>query len=202
MDEEVTHWITKLARGDSRAAQRIWEQYFEQLVRLARSQLRGLPRRVADEEDVALSVIDSLCRGLTEHRFEWVKDSTALWKLLVTMTAYKVSTQRRRYFSQKRGSGRVRGESLFEGHGEKQAADDGIGGVLGREPNPQFATMLADQTRAFLTNLQDDTLRQVATLTLEGHSTDEIAGTLGCSQRQVQRKLKTILDICALESRP
>src|SRR5262245_27439563 len=59
----VSHWIGLLKTGDPIAAQKLWEGYFERLVRLARSRLRDLPRRAADEEDVALSAFDSFCRG-------------------------------------------------------------------------------------------------------------------------------------------
>jgi hypothetical protein len=34
--DDITGWIGKLKQGDARAAQAIWEQYFDKLVRLAR----------------------------------------------------------------------------------------------------------------------------------------------------------------------
>ncbi len=34
-DEEITRWLSGLARGDDAAVQRIWQQYYGQLVRLA-----------------------------------------------------------------------------------------------------------------------------------------------------------------------
>ena len=56
-EESVTDWIGRLKAGESAAAGRLWERYFERLVGLARIQLRGTPRGVADEEDVALSAL-------------------------------------------------------------------------------------------------------------------------------------------------
>ncbi len=50
----VTHWIHAIKTGESAAASALWERYFEKLVRLARGKLDGMPRRIADEEDVAL----------------------------------------------------------------------------------------------------------------------------------------------------
>jgi len=44
----VSNWIGRLKAGDPAAAQRLWERYFERLVGLARTQLRGAPRRAAD----------------------------------------------------------------------------------------------------------------------------------------------------------
>src|SRR5262245_43324907 len=58
----VTHWLGLLRAGDHAAAQPLWERYFSRLVGLARAKLQGLPRRAADEEDVALSAFDSFSR--------------------------------------------------------------------------------------------------------------------------------------------
>ncbi len=42
----VTGWIGELAGGDAdEAARRLWERYFDQLVRVARDRLRASPRR-------------------------------------------------------------------------------------------------------------------------------------------------------------
>jgi hypothetical protein len=55
----VTHWLQLLQAGDDSAVRAIWERYFRRLVGLVREKLRGAARRVAEEEDVALSVLDS-----------------------------------------------------------------------------------------------------------------------------------------------
>jgi serine/threonine-protein kinase len=59
----VTHWISQLRAGEAAAAQKLWEGYFRRMVELARLKLQGLPRRAADEEDVALSAFHSFCQG-------------------------------------------------------------------------------------------------------------------------------------------
>src|SRR5438105_1682379 len=48
----VSEWIDRLKAGDPVAVECLWGRYFERLVGLARIQLRGTPRRAADEEDV------------------------------------------------------------------------------------------------------------------------------------------------------
>jgi DNA-directed RNA polymerase specialized sigma24 family protein len=88
--EEVTQWIARLSHGDQRAAQILWEKYFDRLVRYARRKLDGMPCRAADEEDVALSAMHSFCRGMVNHRFDDAINRDNLWKLLVTITARKV----------------------------------------------------------------------------------------------------------------
>src|SRR5436190_81378 len=59
----VTHWIGQLKAGSPAAAQKLWEGYFQKMIGLARRKLQGLPRRAADEEDVALSAFNSFCLG-------------------------------------------------------------------------------------------------------------------------------------------
>lgn len=68
-DESVSEWIDDLKAGSETAAQQVWQRYFEKLVRLARRKLRSAPRRMADEEDVALSAFDSFCRHAACGRF-------------------------------------------------------------------------------------------------------------------------------------
>ena len=89
----VTCWIDHLRAGDDVAAQRLWERYFHQLVRLARANLRAKPRGAVDEEDIALSAFDSFCRGTGQGRFPRLDDRDSLWRLLVTITARKVVDQ-------------------------------------------------------------------------------------------------------------
>ena len=73
-DDEVTQWLSGLARGDERAVEEIWHQYFNRLVRLARSKLAEGKRREADEEDVALSAFNEFFRGASEGRFPRLDD--------------------------------------------------------------------------------------------------------------------------------
>jgi DNA-directed RNA polymerase specialized sigma24 family protein len=189
--EEVTQWIVKLADGDQSAAARLWEAYFDKLVHFARRKMGGLPCRAADEEDVALSAMHSFCQGMADHRLE-VADRDDLWKLLVTITARKVSAEKRRHFAAKRGGGAVQGESAFFDSLPEEDKDEGIGQVLGREPTPELANMVAEDCRLLLDRLDDKTLRNVALWTLEGYSTQEIAEKLGCVRRSVERKLERI----------
>ena len=158
---------------------------------LHEEKLGGMPRRAADEEDVALSAMHSFCRGMADHRFDEVGDREDLWKLLVTITARKVCAKRR-HFAAKRGGGAVRGESAFFTTAADEENDQGIGGVLGREPTPELANMVAKDCRLLLDRLGDETLRRVAVWTLEGYSTQEIAEKLGCVRRSIKRKVERI----------
>jgi len=194
MSDIVSQWLLHLAEGDGDVAQEIWNDYFGKLVRLARRKLEGIPSRDYDEEDVALSAMNSFYRGLVQHKFDHVHNRDDLWKLLVTITVRKVSARRRSYFTQKRGGGRVRGESIF-GHQEDEQG--GLACVLGTEPTPELAASVAENCRQMLDQLEDETLCQIALWTLEGYRTEEIAGKLGCVRRTIERKLERIREIWA-----
>ncbi len=192
--EEVTQWIESLANGDQEAATQLWEEYFEKLARLARRKLDGLPLRDSDENDIVQSAMYSFYEGAKKHRFDALRNRDDLWKLLVTITARKVTAKRRKHFAQKRGGGKVRGESIFI-HGDDEEAEAGIGNVLGSEPTPELAADLAENCQTLLDRLDDEILRQIALLTLQGYKTEEIAGKLDCTRRTVERKLNRIREI-------
>ena len=195
--ETVTHWISQLKAGDPAAAQHLWERYFAKLVGLARKKLQGSRRRVADEEDVALSAFDSFCRGAAQGRFPRLTDRQDLWALLIVITARKAFDQRRHERSQRQGGDKVRGESaLLEAPGvadkEEEKEQAGLAQVLGREPSPEIAIIMADEFQRLLERLPNAELRAVALAKLEGYTDSEIAAQRGCAERTVQRRLSVI----------
>ncbi len=187
----VSGWIGRLRAGDQAAAQQVWERYFHQLVSLARSKLEGAPRRLADEEDVALSALDSVCRGLTRGRFPRLADRSDLWSLLVVITARKAVDLRRHEGRQKRGGAAA---PLTPGAevGSSSTSDLVLEQILDREPTPEFAAQVAESYQHLLSKLEDVVLRAVAVYKIEGYTHEEIAGKLGCVPRTVERKLRVI----------
>jgi DNA-directed RNA polymerase specialized sigma24 family protein len=193
-EEDITIWLGRAVAGDERAVQEIWEQYYEKLVQLARRKLGPVGRRAADEEDVALSAFHSFYRGATGGRFPQLADRHDLWKLLVTITCRKAIAQIKGATAQKRGGGSVRGESIFQQRGENDSTG-GIGQILGDAPTPELAAMVAETCGNMLDKLDDDLLRQVAVMKMEGYSNEEIASELNCVTRTVERKLARIREI-------
>jgi DNA-directed RNA polymerase specialized sigma24 family protein len=195
MDEadkkSVTRLIEEMKTGDDSAVEALWNRYFDQLVNLARQQLGGRFRRVADEEDVALSAFHSLVAGAERNRFHALSDRRSLWRLLVMITRGKIADQVQHQARQKRGGGQVRGESVFQPAGD---SDDlgGIDQVAGTEPTPDFLVQMTEELDRRLDSLGDETLRQVALLALEGWTNEEIAGKINRSTRSVERKLEVI----------
>lgn len=189
-DESVTRWIGDLKQGDDEAARRLWERYFERLTRVARRRMDAMPRREEDEEDVALSVFDVLCRGAAAGRFDVLKTRDDLWRLLVAITAKKVVDRYRHRGRTKRGGGDVRGHSVIGGTDDQELG--GFDDFVGQDPSPAFLVMLDERHRELMSLLRDDTLRQVAQLRMEGYTNREIADRLMISLRSVERKLRLI----------
>src|SRR5262245_43189299 len=165
----VTLWIDRLKAADQDAAQRVWERYFDRLVRFARkrlSQMQG--RRVAaDEEDAVLSAFDSFCEGAAHGRFPQLQDRDDLWRLLVVITARKVLDQVRHDRRKTRGGGRGAQESA-QPAGVEEDEPDYLDRIVGREPTPEFAAMVAEQSRQLLDRLEDESLRRIALWKMEG----------------------------------
>jgi DNA-directed RNA polymerase specialized sigma24 family protein len=189
----VTYWLSELKAGAPTAAQPLWDRYFDPLVRLARTKLRATHRGGADddEEDAALSAFDNFCRGVAQGRFPQLADRDDLWRLLVTITTRKVVDQVRRRSRQRRGGGRILGEADLAGP-DAAREPAGLDAVAGPELSPEFAAMVAEESRRLLNVLGDETLRRIATWKLEGHTNEEIAARLGCAVRTVANKLKYI----------
>jgi RNA polymerase sigma factor (sigma-70 family) len=194
--ETITDWVRQLKAGDSTAAQHLWERYFSKLVGLARKKLWSARRRAADEEDVALSAFDSFCRGVAQGRFPRLTDRHDLWGLLIVITARKASDQIVHERRRKRGGGKVSGESALLAPPTSSAGPEdhetGLDKVLGREPTPELAEILAEEFQALMGRLPNAEVRTVALCKLEGYTNAEIAERLGCAESTVERRLRVI----------
>ena len=189
--EQVSNLLPKVAEGDDQAVEVLWNRYFESLVRIASRKLEGMAQREVSDEDVALSALMSFFDGMKQHKFDSLRNRNELWKLLVTITARKATSYRRKAFAQKRGGGRVRGESVFVGTHPDSDNQIGIGQVISGEATPEMANMVVENCQEMLDLLEPKT-RKIAILTLEGYSPAEIAPKLDCARRTVERKLERI----------
>jgi len=189
-DPEVSLWMQQLSAGQSEAVQQIWQYCYERVVRHADRKLGQSPRRDADEEDIAVSALHSLFAGVREGRFPDFSNRADLWRILLTLASRKVTKRIRRQMTQKRGGGSVRGESVFA-----LATDSQLGGlddVGGKGDLPEFAELFSLECQDLLDQLDDENLRRIAVMRLQGYSKQEIAQELGCVVRSVDRKLSLI----------
>jgi DNA-directed RNA polymerase specialized sigma24 family protein len=175
--------------GDASAAQQVWERYFHRLAGLAREKMLARHRRAADEEDVALSALDSFFRGAALGRFARLDDRDDLWQVLVLLTERKLIDRLRREQARKRGGGKVRGDSVFL-HRDEAAA--GLDELAGAEPAPELVAAFAEECQRLFDLLDDPELRLVALLKSEGFTNEEIARSLDRVPRSIARKLQTI----------
>jgi len=190
-DEDITHLIDQLKHGDQRAAERVWELYFQKLVRLAARRLHGLSKRDRDEEDVALSAFHSFYKRASDGRFSRLENRDDLWRLLVTITARKSSSFVKYHMAAKRGGGKTRGESVFRAPDDESPHPTGIEQIAAVDPSPEFADGVFN-TCTELVNSLDDPLRRIALLKIEGYTNAEIAKRLGIAARSVTRKITLI----------
>ena len=173
-DSSVTQWVAGLKAGEAEAAERLWNRYFQRLVRLARKMLGSTPRRMADEEDVAATVFRNLWQGASTGRFPELRNRENLWPLLVVLTSRRVHDLLR--YQKRRSS---------------EDAPEELDHVIAKEPTPEFAAMMTENVSRLFAVL-DPVQRQVAQGKLEGRENAEIARGLGCSERTVERKLQVI----------
>lgn len=187
--DSVTRWLGKLKAGDRAAAGPLWDRYFPRLVELARVRLRGFPRRAIDEEDIALSAFDSFCRDVAAGRLPRLDDRDDLWRVLLLITGQKAVDLVRRETADKRGG--PPGLQVFD-----------LEAVAGDEPTPELAALVADEFRRLLGKLPDADLKALAVWKMEGYTNEEIAERWGCVVRTVERRLKVVRSLWAVEVQP
>ncbi len=174
----ISGLLIVLKGSDDRAAvddavRALWERYYDRLVRLAKVRLKHAPSAMLDEEDVALSAIKSFCRRAAAGQFPRLDDRHDLWRILITIAARKAA-------------GLFRCPTPW-------ARDDGVlDQIIGQEPTPELAAMVADEVRHLLECLPNDGYRTIALKKLEGHTNDEIAASIGCTTKNVEYKLRNI----------
>ena len=185
----VTLCVNALKAGDLAAAGPLWDRYFVELVRLARVRLaRKRPQTLmSDEEDAALNALDSFYRGLALERFPKLDDREDLWRILVTITSRKVDDQIEHELALKRG-GRMKRIQSFE------EEDWVLTRLSPTTVTPDVAAEIVEEFERRLDSLDDDVLRRIALLKLEGYTSKEIAQQLGVALRTVARKLDLIRD--------
>lgn len=197
-DEPVTSWFRQLEAGDEHAAHLLWQRYYRELIELARTRLGATPRRIFDEEDVALSVMRCLYEGAARGQYSGLANRRELWRLLAIITARKVIAKQRLLNKQKRGGGRVRGDSALNGNSFGRSRE-GFDQFRSDAASPEVLAIAAEEFQRLMALLDDDRLRQIAQFKLEGYTNEEIGDRIGLTCRSIERKLQKIRQAWAEE---
>jgi RNA polymerase sigma factor (sigma-70 family) len=176
----ITQLFASAREGDAQAFQPLWEHFFPRLTGLARKRLSSRPARDQDAEDAAQAALISFWKQIQSGQYVQDLCRGSLWNLLATITVRKVSRQLRKESAQRHGGGRIV-------HSADLAGDLPMEQLLEVLPTQELDAQVSE----LLNGLPPD-LQEIAMLRLLGHSTEEIAGRLACSQRKVQRKLELV----------
>lgn len=192
-DGSVSVWIKQLHAGEESALGKLHARYWPYLVGLARRKLRNAPRRATDEEDVAQQAFWHFYKSFRAGNLPLLSNRHQLLALLSHITACQAVNQIQHELGvQKRGGGRVQGESaldLANGSGDvparglEQMEDPGL--------SPQEQVLLDDCYQHYVNALPEH-LRDIAELHLAGLTYREIAERLDCTERTVDRKMALI----------
>lgn len=194
----ISEWLGSLRAGELARASDLWERYKERLVELAAYRLGASQKATADEDDIALSVFSSLCRGAMAGRLDNVTDRDELWWLLLAITKRKVIDLVRRSSATKRGKGRVFNESEYVSN-NGEVGPFSLDYLIGDCPTPDTIAIMEEEVQRLLNVLPTLELATIARHRLEGYSVSEIAVKFSVSQRSIERKLQMIRDAWSKE---
>lgn len=189
----VTRHLAAVKSGDPQALAELWKRYYPALLGLARGRLSNRGVRVGDEEDVVATAFDAFYRAASAGHYPNLNDREALWRVLLTITANKAVDLIRGENAQARGNGRVLSQAALGG--DSFDSDAGFQNLIGDEPTPEFAALVAESMDRRLKQLADPVLQRVALRRMEGFENAEIARELKVAERTVERKLALIRKI-------
>jgi RNA polymerase sigma-70 factor (ECF subfamily) len=177
-DPSFDELMSRLRAGDDEAARRVFGEYTERLIALARGRLGERLRRKVDPEDVLQSVYKSFFLRQARGQLR-PKGWEGLWALLAVLTLRKCGRWVRRF---RTGMRDVRAEV---------PADDVADGweAVARGPAPEEAAMLTELVERLLQGLEG-LERDVVALALQGATVAQISSQVGRTRRTVQRVLK------------
>jgi RNA polymerase sigma factor (sigma-70 family) len=168
--------LDRYRNGDQAAATAIYDRYYDRVVRLARNEIGSLLRRVVTPESVAMSVLDSLIKGI--GRGYGVDASGSLSAPIRVITKNKVRSLWEYWTAKIRDIRQL----IYA---------DRLPEPTPRNQSPDASVILADLLDHIRSLLPAD-LFEILTLRLEGLSHNEIADRLGVTRQTVTRKLKQL----------
>ena len=175
--KSITLFFENLKTGDRSAATELWNRFFPRLLAQARRALSGQPQSVHDAEDAVQSAFIAFWQQVERGDFEGEMNRDHLWRILLTITHRRALMHQRREAAQKRGGGASGKRELFP-----------VDQLMAQCPAEDFDLACEE----LLTSLDDGEKQQIALQKLMGYTNAEIARSLNCTTRKVERKLQMI----------
>lgn len=189
-DSDITELFRRVTQGrDDDAAEALWNIYFERLRAVSRGRLRHVTGNIGDDEDVALSAMNSFFVAAENGRLDQISSRHELWKLLLTIAVRKVHRQAESAAALKRG-----------GNGQAETATPADEQPTQRIPVEQIedrrvVDTLLIECRERIVALPETLLQKIAAARLEGYSVQEIAAHHDLAVSTIERKLSRIRSI-------
>lgn len=194
-DVEITKWLDDLQQNDA-AAEAVWRYFFPRLVGAAEQRMKAMPSKARDEEDVALSAMQSFFAAADAGHFEF-KSRDDLWRLLLTITMRKITKERRSQLAQKRG-----GNIEHIGNHNGDPAKDPIEAIIDPSQMPELVEEVHAECNELLSSLPDEAMKLTARMKLEGCSAEEISDVLRCKLHETKARLAKIRELWRLHIPP
>lgn len=191
-DTPVSSWLSSLGSDEKDAVQEIWDEFYEKLVRYAKTRVKTFPNAVLDPEDIVVSVFESVWAASQKGRFDSVQNRDELWWLLIAMTQRKAVTHIRRETAQKRTAPDGKLPISINSIKNFQA-------FVATEQSPEYFAILEEEYQRILDKLSDDVLKQIAVYKIQGYTHDEIGDLLDISPATVTRKVRLIRKVWSNE---
>lgn len=181
--------LKRVRQGDPHAIAELYNRYLDRSVRLAKSRLRVGEDHLIDDEQAAMSALESLIIRVRGGSYSDIKDHLKLWNLLACIINRKLIKYRRSMYGPTRSP-----EQPFIPVNEIDGDSSNNFGVnvVDHEPSPLSAVIANDTLQQILDNLSDPDARSVLLLRLEGYSDSEIADQLNHSRSWVARRTSAI----------
>ena len=110
----VSKLIENAKEGDEPSLELLFKRFRSRLVSWAHRELDPVKCRAFDADDIAIEVFHSFCVGLSDGKFPNLQDRHGLQTLLATIAIRNAINRIEKANAQKRGAGKIGGESVFD----------------------------------------------------------------------------------------
>ena len=171
--------VERFKAGSESAATELFDRYCEKLMGMARRRIGQRMASRIDPEDVIQSAFRTFFSRVRNDEFTFEGQSD-LFKLLVRLTVNKTLRQIAHHRAAKRDPNKEAGQGSEE--------DDVFRSLTDGDPSPDVEVALVDEFERFLSQFSVFD-RKVLEMKLHGHSSAEIAESLGSYERKIRRVL-------------